>query len=179
MAADKNEMTNPYAPPRAAVQDLRDPSDTMVPADRGTRLGATILDSIIFAGMVYGPIIIMAIVLPAFVTVSRARGMSDVGTVFLIVGGLFALGGLATWIVFTVKYVNENGQSIAKRMLGIKVVRADGSPITLGRIFWMRNFLNTLISFIPLYGLVDALFILGESRQCLHDKLADTIVVRA
>jgi uncharacterized RDD family membrane protein YckC len=81
--------------------------------------------------------------------------------------------------VFTVKYVSENGQSIAKRMLGIKVVRADGSAITLGRIFWMRNILNTLISFIPLYGLVDALFIFGESRQCLHDKLADTIVVRA
>jgi uncharacterized RDD family membrane protein YckC len=101
------------------------------------------------------------------------------GTVVLLVGGALTLAGLGTWIIFTVKYVNGNGQSIAKRMLGIKVVRADGSPIKIGRLFWMRNFLNTLISFIPLYGLVDALFIFGESRQCLHDKLADTIVVRA
>jgi len=64
-------------------------------------------------------------------------------------------------------------------MLGIKVVRSDGTSIPLGRIFWLRNFLNALISIVPFYGLIDALFIFGESRQCLHDKLADTIVVRA
>jgi hypothetical protein len=38
---------------------------------------------------------------------------------------------------------------------------------------------NTLISFVPLYTIVDHLFIFGESRQCLHDKLADTIVIQA
>jgi uncharacterized RDD family membrane protein YckC len=169
-------MTNPYAPPRAAVQDVRDPTDNLMTADRGTRLGAAILDTIIFGAMVYLPFLLLAFFGGAFAGVSGARGA---GNFVVAVGSVFALAGLATWIVFTVKYVNENGQSIAKRMLGIKVVRADGSPITLGRIFWMRNFLNTLISFIPLYGLVDALFIFGESRQCLHDKLADTIVVRA
>jgi uncharacterized RDD family membrane protein YckC len=172
-------MTNPYAPPRAAVQDVRDPLAGLIPADRGTRLGAVILDSIIFSGMFYVPFILMAIVLPAIARASGAGGSSDAGFIIVILGAVFALAGLATWIVFTVKYVNENGQSIAKRMLGIKVVRTDGSPITLGRIFWMRNFLNTVLSFIPLYGLVDALFIFGEARQCLHDKLADTIVVRA
>ena len=172
-------MTNPYAPPRAAVQDVRDPRATLVPADRGTRLGALILDSIIFSGMVYVPILLVAIVLPAVMGVSGTGRSSDVALLVGGLGGVLALAGLATWIVFTVKYVNENGQSIAKRMLGIKVVRTDGTPITLGRIFWMRNVLNGLISFIPLYGLVDALFIFGEARQCLHDKLADTIVVTA
>jgi len=38
---------------------------------------------------------------------------------------------------------------------------------------------NSLISIVPLYGLVDALFIFGESRQCLHDRLADTFVINA
>jgi len=32
---------------------------------------------------------------------------------------------------------------------------------------------------IPLYGFIEVLFIFGESRQCLHDKLADTIVIKA
>src|SRR5690349_16752153 len=106
-------MTNPYAPPRAAVQDVRDPSDMLVPADRGTRLGAVILDTIIFGALVYGPLIFLAILTPAVVRVNN-RGVSDAN--FLLgIGGVFALAGLGTWIVFTVKYVNENGQSIAKR----------------------------------------------------------------
>ena len=36
-----------------------------------------------------------------------------------------------------------------------------------------------LIGIVPLYGLVDILFIFADERQCLHDKLADTIVVEA
>ena len=66
-----------------------------------------------------------------------------------------------------------------KKLVGIKVVRADGSPASVGRIVWLRNILNGFISIVPLYGLLDSLFIFGESRQCLHDKIADTIVINA
>jgi uncharacterized RDD family membrane protein YckC len=38
---------------------------------------------------------------------------------------------------------------------------------------------NSLIGIIPLYTIIDLLFIFGEQRQCLHDKIADTIVVKA
>ena len=51
--------------------------------------------------------------------------------------------------------------------------------ITLGRLFWLRNVVNGALAIIPLYGLIDVLFIFAEQRQCLHDKLADTIVVKA
>jgi len=83
------------------------------------------------------------------------------------------------WAYFTVIYVKANGQTIAKRWLKIKVVRADGSRASLGRIFWLRNVVNALLGIIPLYGIIDSLFIFSESRQCLHDKIADTIVVNA
>jgi len=64
-------------------------------------------------------------------------------------------------------------------MLGIRVVRTDGSPASLGRVIWLRNILNSVLGIVPLYGLIDSLFIFAESRQCLHDKIADTIVIKA
>jgi uncharacterized RDD family membrane protein YckC len=63
------------------------------------------------------------------------------------------------------------------------VVRKDGRKAGIGRIFWLRNVVNALPGFVPIvgpvYGLVDALLIFGEARQCIHDKIADTIVIRA
>ena len=108
-------------------------------------------------------------------------GFSDSGPAAgVIVGGvLFATVGFAVWCWLTITYMHRNGQSIAKKLLGIKVVRSDGSPASLGRLIWLRNVLNWFISIVPLYGVVDSLFIFGEAHQCLHDKIADTIVVKA
>jgi uncharacterized RDD family membrane protein YckC len=159
-------MTNPYAPPTAIVQDVIDPAEPSVLAERGARLAAAILDSIIFAGMVYLPLLF------------AVTGGDEAGVVAMI-GVVLTLIGFGVWAWFTIGYMKRNGQSIAKNMLSIKVVRSDGSPASLGRLIWLRNVVNWLISIIPLYGLIDSLFIFGESRQCLHDKIADTIVVRA
>lgn len=169
-------MTNPYAPPQATVLDISDPHATTAPADRGTRLGAALLDGIIFAVMVYLPIGVAAFM--GGIAAGTSNG--DVSLGAILIGSLgLALVGFIVWCWLTIKYVKQNGQSIAKKLLAIKVVRADGSPISLGRIFWLRNVVNGVISIIPFYGLVDLLFIFGESRQCLHDKIADTIVVKA
>ena len=51
-------MTNPYAPPQAGVDDIPEPQAFAVPADRGTRLGAAILDSVVFVLAVYLPLIV-------------------------------------------------------------------------------------------------------------------------
>ena len=166
-------MTNPYAPPRAAVQDVADPNAWNVPADRGTRLGATMLDGLIFAGMVYVPILLFLLLGTA------TRRADDTGGPIFLLGFVAGLVGFGVWCWFTTNYVKQNGQSIAKRVLGIKVVRTDGTPVSLGRLFWLRNVVNGIVGIVPFYALVDMLFIFGESRQCLHDKIADTIVVKA
>jgi uncharacterized RDD family membrane protein YckC len=169
-------MMNPYASPQAAVRDIVDPSATMVLADRGSRLGAVLLDGVVFAGMVYLPMI-------AGIALGGAIGNtpdSAEGANFILAAAtLFALVGFIAWGWLTIKYVKSNGQSIGKKMVNIKVVRVDGSPVSLGRLFWLRNIVNGLLSIVPLYGLVDALFIFAESRQCLHDKIADTLVIKA
>jgi uncharacterized RDD family membrane protein YckC len=168
-------MTNPYAPPVAVVRDIADPSVLAVAADRATRLGAMLLDSIIFGGLVYLPVLLAALVGQGMVTTDGAEGLNAI----FGVGAVAGIVGLAIWCWFTIKYIKLNGQSIAKKLLGIRVVRTDGSAASLGRIFWLRNVVNAVISIVPLYSLIDGLFIFGESRQCLHDKIAGTIVLKA
>jgi uncharacterized RDD family membrane protein YckC len=163
--------TNLYAPPGAIVADIAGADAFAEGAGRGARLGATILDGIIFGAMVYLPLLVTI----GFGTDATADGGSHPG---VIVGGLFTFAGLIAWSWLTIKYVAGNGQSIAKKLLHIKVVRRDGSPASVSRIFWLRNVVNGLLGMIPIYGIVDALFIFGETRQCLHDKIADTMVVK-
>ena len=164
--------TNPYAPPKGEVRDVAEYGGE--PADRFIRLAAAILDGIIVGCMVY---------LPLIVVMAGAGQLEDPPTeqndlVLALGAALMLVGGIA-WIWLTILFVARNGQTIAKKIVGIKVVRSDGSPASLGRIFWLRNVVNGLLGIIPFYGLIDVLFIFGMQRQCLHDKIADTIVVKA
>lgn len=165
--------TNPYAPPRGAVRDVAD-SEEYELAGRGARLGAAFLDGLIAAAMIY---------LPAIVVILAAGGLGDLdgegNTGAFAVGGLLAFAGFIAWVWMMIVNVARSGQSIAKKIVGIKVVRRDGSRASLGRIFWLRNVVNGLIGIIPLYAFVDVLLIFGSERQCVHDMLADTMVVKA
>src|SRR5882724_12266826 len=139
---------NPYAPPQATVQDIASPDATSVPAGRGTRLVAVILDGIVFAALVYIPLVVgIAMSGRPMVLNGHFNPMVMSG-----VGSLLSTVGFIAWISLTVLFVSRNGQSIAKKMLGIKVVRSDGSRASVGRIFWLRNVVNTVLAFVPFYG---------------------------
>jgi uncharacterized RDD family membrane protein YckC len=171
--------SNAYAPPKAPVADI-DPAEGLVLAGRGMRLLAVIIDGIITMIFVYVPLLVSGDVQRA---AAAARLNPDDPTAFYQaffgLGGLLALIGFAVWCAITYVLVQRNGQTIAKKLLNIKVVRSDGSKASVARIFWLRNVVNALLGIIPFYGIVDVLFIFGERRQCLHDKIADTIVVNA
>jgi uncharacterized RDD family membrane protein YckC len=173
---------NNYAPPKSEVADVV--TDDDIKASRGSRLGASIIDSlIIFAPMI--PAYAHAIPLIARAGPAAQRSTFAVWGAIASTGGWFYLGLLWAVCILAVNSLlaYRNGQSIAKKWLGIKDVRTDGSRVSFARIFWLRNVLNTCFSFIPLvggfYGLIDALFIFGSAKRCVHDYIADTIVVRA
>jgi len=178
MNASPADANNPYRPPTAAVAETG--TEGTVLAGRWARLGAVLLDGLIFSTMVYTPLLLAGFssLITALITreplvwvASMFIGAAVAGVMFLV------------WVALTIIFVNRNGQTIAKKLIGIKVVRKDGSKAVLSRIFWLRNVVNFLIGLIPLFGgiyaLVDMLFIFSDTRQCLHDRIADTIVVRA
>jgi uncharacterized RDD family membrane protein YckC len=157
------------------------------PAERGSRLLAATIDELILLGISL-PMIVGA--MPAMVAlVAGAADIESLDTMSVLRAGVGGPGTIITvlaliaWCIITVWLVATNGQSIGKRLVGIKVVRTDGSPASFARIFLLRNVVNGLPNLLPyvgwLYQLIDPLLIYQESRQCLHDKIADTIVVRA
>ena len=73
----------------------------------------------------------------------------------------------------------ESGQTIGKRACSIRVRTDTGGRISYGQAFG-RNLVARVIGSIPFVGLIDVLWPLWDShKQCLHDKAASTIVVRA
>ena len=172
---------NPYAPPKAEVSDASE-TEVVEPASRAIRFGAAMLDLLV--GLVVGlPVLI--VIVPAWISAGGAPTALSASMSASIMGGAAALTTLlaVVWLVVTFIFVKRNQQTIGKKIVGIKVVRSDGSKASLARIFWLRNIVNALPGLIPfvgnLYGLVDHLFIFGSKRQCVHDKIADTIVVKA
>jgi uncharacterized RDD family membrane protein YckC len=155
-------------------------------AERGARLLAASIDELILLAislpMVFGAV--PAII--AMVSGGTDPELLDTSDVLRVMvrgpGTIITVVALIAWCVITAWLVAANGQSIGKRMVGIKVVRTDGSRASFARIFLLRNAANALPNLLPyvgwLYQLVDPLLIYQESRQCLHDKIADTIVVR-
>ncbi|HUQ52048.1 MAG TPA: RDD family protein [Gammaproteobacteria bacterium] len=171
--------SNAWAPSRGAADDVGrvDEADELELAGPSARLGAFFVDGIVGFVMVW---------LPALIVLLATGGVDafdpEVFTLDIDVYGVAALlcfTGLVSWCWVTALLVARSGQTIGKRLLDIKVVRSDGSHATLERIFWRRNVVNWLLGVIPLYGLVDLLFIFGARQQCIHDLVADTIVVKA
>lgn len=160
---------NPYAAPTARVAEVF-ATNTFVKSSRLTRLGAVLLDS----AVIVVPAILVAIVVPAW---KVGGGTSSGFGIAMAVFGLFII----CFAIYQLTMLYRHGQTLGKKILGIKIVRSDGSRAGLGRMLLLRYFVPGLIGAIPyigiLFSLVDPLFIFGDEKRCVHDLLADTIVV--
>lgn len=162
---------NPYAPPEAqlAIRGAAVPRADL--ASRGTRLGAKLID-----GVVLG-VVVFAVVMAGTAGGASPDGQFG-GSMMAVMVLAFALVlGLQAWLL------HRHGQTIGKKLLGIRIVRGDLSRCGLRRIVFLRVLPFSLVGLIPLIGpavgLVDALMIFGDDHRTLHDRVADTVVVTA
>lgn len=163
---------NPYAPPSAHVEDVAT-SGAGELAGRGARLGAALID---------GFIILVGIWIVSAVTPWSPFAAPAAGRVGLALA-LNGFVGIAIFALTQTYLLATHGQTIGKRLLGLRIVRTDGERASIGRLLGLRYGVGWLISVIPMigqiYSLIDALLIFRESRKCVHDNIADTIVVKA
>jgi len=82
------------------------------------------------------------------------------------------IGWLIWWFI-----VAPRGQNPGKAVVGIRVIRTNGDAVRTGGMF-VRGLAGILAGIIPFY--LDELWLLWDrDAQTLHDKLVNTVVVRA
>ena len=108
---------------------------------------------------------------------SFASALSE--SVLLTFGGLVLLVGLTVvWAYFIALEWLWNGQTIGKRLFGLRVIGDDGAPPGFLAIF-VRNLVRA-VDFLPsFYGVGLLAIVLSPRSQRLGDIAAGTYVVRA
>jgi uncharacterized RDD family membrane protein YckC len=148
------------------------------------RLVAYIVDSVVFGVAMTVPMLLIAALLFTPYFSSLEPGRIDPVTIALLEFGLFALIVplyiVASYVYF-VRMCHKSGQTVGKRVMKIRIVRAsDGGPIDLraSRRRWIVQHVSAFFAFYFSYA--DGLWQLWDQphRQCLHDKCAETVVVQ-
>lgn len=161
---------NPYAAPQAVVADFA-PSDTLELAGRGMRLAGAIIDTIL----------LMLLVVPLMFAsgfIQMAMRGEQPGFGWSVAMGL---AGFAIFLLINGYFLHQSGQTVAKKMLGMRIVDLHGEQPEFFRLVGLRYALMQLIQMVPIagsvFGLIDVLFIFREDRSCIHDLIAGTRVV--
>jgi uncharacterized RDD family membrane protein YckC len=98
----------------------------------------------------------------------------DATGVILVLYGLYILAVVAYFVYF---WTQRDGQTIMNKALGIKVVKTDGSPITVGTaiVRYVGYIVDSIIFGLPI-GYIWAAF--DPNKQAWHDKIAGTYVIK-
>ena len=141
-------------------------------ATRWQRLWASIIDSIT----------VMFITLP----IMYFTGMFDMVAEGRQPGLLYSLGiglaGIAFFALINYQALTTKGQTIGKKVLGIKIVDLDES-LPSGKSLLTRYVAYFGFGQIPIAGplisIINILFIFGKEKRCGHDYLGKTKVIKA
>lgn len=168
---DAPVTSNPYVAPlstHCVVDELLSRVKLATPI---LRLAAWILDWLFFIGCVI-PGVVMTTLLDGF-----DLGIAD------IVGGMILIAGVIMGMAYQWYFISARGQSWGKRLVGVRIVTTNGLPPGFLRGVLLRQWI--FIVFAPCYplaavvALVDMLMIFTANRQCLHDMIATTYVVKS
>jgi len=170
---DTDTDENIYSGPKTSPENMNEiPSASGELASLGSRLGGAILDSLIS----------LVILLPIMYFSGGFSSISDPEsqTTFLY-SLMISIVGFITVLAINYKFLVSSGQTIGKKIVGTKIVTMEGELPTMKGHFLIRLAIYLLPSNIPVVGqlfpLVNACFIFGKERRCIHDLVAKTKVV--
>jgi uncharacterized RDD family membrane protein YckC len=165
---------NPYEPPASDLEPAPKP-EVVAGAAIASRTQRY------FAAMVDG-LLQLAVVLPIQLFFHAWDGFPNAS--FTAVQQL--VWGVVNFVVYLLLdgyFLSQSSQTIGKKLLGLQIVDANsGAPKPASKIVVWRSLPISLAALLPKIGvfftLIDLLFIFGSRRQCVHDIIANTKVVK-
>ena len=161
----------PYGPPPGQPAYAMGPAPqayaTTQLAGFWRRLVAYLIDGIIVG--VVSSVITSLINAGIHASFSDTTGYSTRSGLISLIIGLVYFGWL--W--------GTRGQTLGYMALGMRVIRTDGSDISIGRaaVRYIALWVSAALCAIPL--IISAFMVgLGQRKQAIHDLVADTVVVR-
>ncbi|MDG6100970.1 RDD family protein [Dactylosporangium aurantiacum] len=163
----------------------------------GARLGAYLIDAIVFVALSMVVIIPAMFAMIAWIGTQASQLETDpvtgelvsepnptlfVGPIILGYVAIFAVMFGLSYVYYVELFPSRRGVTLGKRALGLTLVRLDdpSAPITRGVAAkrWLMQYVVAM--FVPFFSWVDGLWQLWDKpfQQCLHDKVAQTVVVK-
>lgn len=148
--------------------DIRQ-ATTRAKAGFWVRLVAALVDSTLVA--------ILQVVLSTALVIAALRltggGEDQVRSLAVLIAWVF---GPVIGVAYYVGFTGYCGQTPGKMAIRVKVIRCDGGEIGYGRAF-IRETLGKFLSFV-IFGIGYLMIAFDGQKQGLHDKLADTYVIK-
>ena len=139
----------------------------------GSRFLAAIIDTLLI-GMAELVVFFVLGLLASWLNMGD-RGVTAAGSIVAAISGLIAF--VILWSYYIIFDLVWNGQSPGKRVIGLRVVREGGRPITFISSA-IRNFIR-IVDFLPaLYGIGVVVMFIDRRARRLGDLAGGTLVVK-
>lgn len=179
MTGTDSGYTGEPVPPGAFAEQAKIERGPHRLADWGPRVGASLIDGLIISAIFA---VIFVPLLAAFPFLSDSTG-GIIGLVLAGLGGIFIFC-VALALYAPILLVKWDGQTVGKRAVGIRVIKADGEKLDFVEAFVREGIIKGLLVLLiamftfALVPLVNYLWPLwDDENRCLHDFLCNTRVV--
>ena len=151
------------------ILDLRSGTGSAIAfnlASVGRRWAALLVDRFLFV------FIGVALVVSVFLITPEQPEDPRVLAIAVVIFGTYV-----GYVTYDALMVRRSGQTLGKRLLKIRVVRADGEPVRTGQAWGRAITRGVAVHVLALVNYVPSLF--TKEKTCVHDLLAGTRVVNA
>ncbi|MET7420369.1 RDD family protein [Dactylosporangium sp. NPDC005555] len=163
----------------------------------GARLGAYLIDACVFLVLSMVVLIPAMFAIIAWIGTQASQFETDpvtgqlvnepdaallVGPIILIYIAIFVVMIGLSYVYYVELFPSRRGVTLGKRALGLALIRLDdpSAPITRGVAGkrWLMQYVVAI--FVPFFSWIDGFWQLWDKpfQQCLHDKVAQTVVVK-